>query len=269
MGTAAACLKNCSNKFTNDKDFVIAISPRVNEQIQERKKSLKNLNSRKEEENSKNSKIISFEREFNLSLQNPLYSRYSDNFNRSFSLFKGDSKAVSLINKNIPIKNSSEENLNLFSNMSLDSFLKNEKKFYNKFGNSKICDAAFEIAFRNKLIISMKLENNILNIIHSEGLKVPFPEDDEKIEDLDYLNNCIEKIKMQFKGKLKITRFHVDSSPIDRVNSFVEKAFENENSDESIKFSSNNEKNNIYVGINFKRVKDENYLIYYLWAKYI
>jgi len=123
----------------------------------------------------------------------------------------------------------------------------------------------FEKIFRNKLIYSIKESNNFSNLIHLDELKIPFPEDEEKLEDYDYVNEYIKNLKIKLEGKLKITKSHIDISPVENVDFFAQNAFEDITLRSKSKITNLNLKNN-YIGINIKKNSREDYVIYLLYA---
>ena len=126
----------------------------------------------------------------------------------------------------------------------------------------------FDETFIAKLIYSMKEQNNFSNLFHLEELKIPFSEDDSKIEDKNYLDYHFQKIQKKLQGKLILTNFHVDFSTTEQVNIFVKNPY-NDFSISNNSFNNSiplNTKNN-YVGISFKKYdNDKKYAIYFLYA---
>jgi hypothetical protein len=119
--------------------------------------------------------------------------------------------------------------------------------------------------FRSKLILSYKEQNNFSNLIHLDELKIPFPDDEEKLQDRDYLNKCIEDIDIKVDGKYTLTKSHIDITSIDNVNYFIENAFNEISTLNTVNYWVFNKVKN-YIGINFKKDNRGNYIIYLLYA---
>ena len=125
----------------------------------------------------------------------------------------------------------------------------------NLFGNN------FDDIFRKKLIKSTQLENfPNSELVHLDELMIPFPEENDldKIQDDDYLYGCIEEIKKKIDGKLLLNKFHVDVTTKENV---IEYMSLNDSEDEPFYYEENK-----YIGINFKDINEDYYVIYFLYA---
>jgi hypothetical protein len=171
--------------------------------------------------------------------------------------------------KNITIKNYSSENS---KKSKKNSLFKNSKIHYEYKPLPLLTenDLLFENLFRKKLLKKAEEENFMLNLIHLDLLKIPFPDDLEKYEDDFYTYSQIEIIKKNLEGKFIIEKGIVDSIAYDNIIIFINKSEKKSNHSKSIllenNFISDKEIFTNYVGINFKRIDNDNYGIYYLFA---
>ena len=148
-------------------------------------------------------------------------------------------------------------------------FLSNRKNSLKKINTSKFSKKslfgnAFEDFFRKKLMNSCRMDNfPDSELIHLDELKVPFPEENDldKIQDDDYLYDCIEKIKKKVSGKLLVNKFHVDVTTIENVIEFTSLKDSEDDKEDTFYLEENK-----YIGINFKVVNDDYYVIYFLYA---
>lgn len=132
-------------------------------------------------------------------------------------------------------------------------------------------DNFFEEILREKLLKKSEEENFMLNLIHLDELKIPFPKDLKKFDDELYTSNCICEIEKKLKGKYKIEKGNLDTLTRESVIDFVNK--KEENVSDNIKnillknkYVSEQEIYKNYVGINFKNIDKDTYVIYYLFA---
>jgi hypothetical protein len=184
------------------------------------------------------------------------------------------------------INNSSDDEANLIiRNLSLkyssDNSNKSKKKgslFKNGTNEKKPLitenDNLFEEIFRKKLLRKAEEENYMLNLIHFDELKIPFPENSLDFDTDKYTNNAINKISNKLNGKFIIEKGLVDTISKDNVLIFINRRDEDEvsqsNKNKTIllenNFISNKHIFNNYVGINFKLINKDLYGIYYLFA---
>jgi hypothetical protein len=222
------------------------------------------------------------------------------NSSSSMSSFKSVIKNINSIKENIESKNSSKENIlisqtikirdefpltnkeiylvdsqslgskSLFISSSLENenenyIKKNSKNSFNLYTNFKLNEEIFEELLREKLTRSIQIENyNNSDIIHLKELIIPFPDDDinlEKIQDDDYINEKIEEIKTKISGKYFIKKFHIDTATKEDVIKFIS-CDNNDCGNDSFYLEEN-----VYIGINFKLINNDYYVIYFLYAE--
>jgi hypothetical protein len=131
----------------------------------------------------------------------------------------------------------------------------------------------FEEKFREKLFKSVQSDNfpNI-ELIHLEELMIPFPNiteenDLEKISNNDYLNNIIREIKRKLEGKYLIKKCEVYFNTKENILKIMsDEDINNNNINNNIIIINNNYKEVKYIGINFKMIKENIYVIYFLFA---
>lgn len=126
----------------------------------------------------------------------------------------------------------------------------------------------FEEKFREKLFKSIHSEEfPNSELIHLDELMIPFPEDNDfdKTNCNDYLKKCIEEIKLKVKGKYLINKSQVYETTRKEAIGYLINSSNNDNyknsNDDSFYLEDNK-----YIGINFKNIKDDTYVIYFLYA---
>ena len=83
----------------------------------------------------------------------------------------------------------------------------------------------------------------------------------EKVQDKSYINGCIEEIKKKFDGKILVNKFHIDIT--EKINVIEFMTFKDLDDDLEDPFYF---EENTYIGINFKVINDDTYVIYFLYA---
>jgi hypothetical protein len=234
-------------------------------------KSIKHFEFNILNENKIKSNISGQDKFFEFKISDALISKSdgfsSINYNRKMHILtlKSQSKEIGLklssYSKNV-IENSYDYSLNPLKGI-------NDKKKQNKDSlfetRKKLDENIFEIIFREKLIKSVQLENyRNSEIIHLEELILPFPDENdlEKIQDDNYIKERIEEIKNRLGYKFLIYKFHIDTSTKEEVNKFLSCKIDNEKNNDSFYFDEN-----IYIGINFKLINHDTYVIYFLYAE--
>jgi hypothetical protein len=112
----------------------------------------------------------------------------------------------------------------------------------------------------------------MLNLIHLDELKIPFPENLLDFDTDNYTNNAIIKISNKLDKKYFIEKGFVDTVSKHNVFIFINSKDEvsQSNKNKTILLENNliSDKDifNNYVGINFKLIKKDLYGIYYLFA---
>jgi len=196
-----------------------------------------------------------------------------DSINSSFIRSEGISEENRPIRIREENKNRGKSSKRYSSDNSFNSKSKRESLFKSPELRPLITenDLFFEEIFRRKLLKKAEEENYMLNLIHLEELKIPFPEELEKFDDDLYTSTCIEEIKNKLKGKFRIEKGLVDTISVDNIMIFINRKEEDPLSDKKSillenNFLSSHEIFKNYVGINFKKINKENYAIYYLFA---
>jgi hypothetical protein len=103
-------------------------------------------------------------------------------------------------------------------------------------------------------------------LIYLEDLIIPFPLEDnlEKIKSSKYIFECIEEIKENILGKYFIKGFQVYTASKENMNNYMS-SNNIENNDNNINRSFYFEEDS-YIGINFKLINNDTYIIYFLHA---
>ena len=141
----------------------------------------------------------------------------------------------------------------------------NEKvKIYLKKDKSSFLES---INLLEELPEKMKKENTKFEkLIQMDELLFPFPIMDlDKIDDFDYIDICIEKIKKNIEGKCKLRAFHYYISFIDLEPLSVIHIVDDSNFDKTIQRAIFNPKVK-YAGINFCKINEGVYIVYYVYA---
>ena len=99
-----------------------------------------------------------------------------------------------------------------------------------------------------------------------DELLFPLPYDDiEKIDDFEYIDICIDEIKNKIKGKYRLKAFHYFINFIDIDPLSVLHIVDDCNFDKTIQRAIFNPQVK-YVGINFCKIYEGMYIVYYLYA---
>lgn len=177
------------------------------------------------------------------------------------------------------INSSFEENLNFQKSNSLKSVnSENEDNSFNSknynIENSENSRSTIKLTELFKSILKSKLiktmeELNDYKLISKKELEIPFPDDYDLIENENYINSCINKIEenLKIQGNFVITNFQIDTSTTEKINNFMsEDIVEKNNEDESKRKTKKENIKNNYIGINFKKFKNNIFYIYFLYA---
>ena len=131
-------------------------------------------------------------------------------------------------------------------------------------------DIFFEEILRNKLLEEAKLKFSIKSLTHLDNLKVPFPEDNENLDNLKFYKNNIEKIERKLEGKFILRKLFIKLIRKEDILSFInkEEGLNNEGKN-LVQFRRFSEGDimNLFVGINIKKRNKENYSISYMFAE--
>lgn len=194
-------------------------------------------------------------------------SAYRDIFTRSAildNLNKSTNKKLSVRNEKFNNHSFSSNNLSFEENLQKSPIRSSDESRFLVFERIKKNDDSFDLILTRKLIWSMEEQNNNSKFMELDELKIPFPKDDNKIEDMDYIRNQIEEINLNLKDKYLISKFHVDISTIAKVDYFMENAFQDRCPKSYSRLDKIKNKN--YIGVNFKKDNKGQYVIYFLYA---
>ena len=157
--------------------------------------------------------------------------------------------------KNIFKKSKKQNQIQRYSLFGKENFKKNLKK--NIFDDDK---------FRKKLLKSAQIERHPNSkLIHLKELMIPFSEKDDlkKIQDRDYIQGLIKEIQQRLRGKYLIIDSYFDIASKENIIKYMSSFYIEENYNNNSFYL----EDNIYVGINFKIIDCDTFIIYYLYAK--
>jgi hypothetical protein len=116
------------------------------------------------------------------------------------------------------------------------------------------------------LEIYYKKYSTLDRLVHINDLKIPFPNDVKLLIDKNYIHNKAEEIKKKFKGKYEVTGYTYDITFKDAELTTIMQIVDDN-------YGNKNRRNNLlnkdikYIGINYKKLNDEQYAVYILLAK--
>lgn len=266
-----ACLRKCPTNLSLDKEFIIILSPRSNKQ-------------------NKNCEVKDKVKDNNLKLQEELSSEEVENKIRTSSkqvkepksleeeLISGNIEGKFQLSSEFEFKKSQEKDQSIGEIIEIDSSLSDslfENNLYmnkseesdslSSFENRNFSYENFEEKFQRALLLTLGnlLKKELINLEHLDSLKISFPENESKINDKMYINNKIEEI-FKIEKRLKFYNFYTDNLTNKQVNEYMEK-FNEEEKKFPKGISVLAEK--VYIGINFKMLKNGNIFIYSLFGK--
>jgi hypothetical protein len=116
------------------------------------------------------------------------------------------------------------------------------------------------------LEIYYKKYSTLNRLVHISDLKIPFPNDVKLVIDKNYIHNKAEEIKKKFKGKYEVTGYTYDitykDAELTTIMQIVDDNYGNKNRRHNLL-----NKDIKYIGINYKKLNDEQYAVYILLAK--
>jgi hypothetical protein len=216
---------------------------------------------------------------------------------RTLTFESSESKKVNSIGANLnfqDIENSTENNQLSFNNLQISLHVEKEKEFFYKdnyneielfasrMTKNKYKSSLFKKQFDEKKIIGKfekKLKEKLLEffqinnfsnskLIYLKDLNIPFPLENnlEKIKSNKYILKCIEEIKENITGEFLIRGFHLYTASKENMIKYIS-SNEIENNEKDINRSFYFEEDK-YIGINFKLINNDTYVIYLLHALY-
>jgi hypothetical protein len=132
-------------------------------------------------------------------------------------------------------------------------------------------DFCFEEILRTKLIQAKEIKYPSMSLTHLDNLKIPFPEiNEEALIYKIYYKMEIDFKRIELFGKFEFINFQIKSKKREDLLDFVNnKQYENKLKENKIlkkKLITLEDKFNLFVGINIKKINNDTYIITYNYA---